>query len=218
MPIRRRPPRAGTLAELPPLKIITQIVLLQTGYYLSATVLTVFTVLAAGQRFQLGLLWDWGRVRGDNAVGWTLAVVWLLNSLVGAILLLLLVSRSKLVLDFALTMHGIHLVAVLAYTRSVPTHLLWWALQAASVAIMASLGVWACRWRELRPINFGGDGGRAPAPAVGSGPITMADLEEDGGRSTGGGGGDGGASHDPRAARDGVGSYELVGMKANGAA
>ena len=75
------------------------------------------------------------------------------------ILLLLLVARSKLVPDFALTLHVLHLIATSVYTRSFPTNVLWWILQGASAALMASLGVWSCRWRELKPINFGGNGG-----------------------------------------------------------
>lgn len=82
------------------------------------------------------------------------------------LLLLLLIARSKLVPDFALTLHLIHLVVTSLYSRSVPTNGLWWALQAASAALMVAGGVWTCRWRELRPIAFGkggkdgGGGGR----------------------------------------------------------
>jgi protein SYS1 len=70
-------------------------------------------------------------------------------------ILLLLISRSKLVPDFALTLHFLHLLATSLYTRSLPTNLLWWLLQTGSAAVMISLGVWACHYRELRPITFG---------------------------------------------------------------
>lgn len=70
--------------------------------------------------------------------------------------LLLLVARSKLVPDFALTILLIHLLVTSIYTRAIPSNLLWWALQAASAFLMISLGVWACRYRELKPISFGG--------------------------------------------------------------
>lgn len=75
------------------------------------------------------------------------------------IFLLLFVSRSKLVPDFALTIHFLHLVATILYTRSLPANLLWWALQFASAAMMTFLGMWACQHRELKPIAFGGIGG-----------------------------------------------------------
>lgn len=73
--------------------------------------------------------------------------------------ILLLISRSKLVPDFALTLHFLHLIATSLYSRALPRNWLWWLLQAASSALMIGLGVWACRWRELRPISFRGKRG-----------------------------------------------------------
>ena len=72
------------------------------------------------------------------------------------ILLLLLVSRSKLIPDFALTIHFVHLIATSLYTHSIPGNWLWWGLQCTSAALMTFLGMWACQWRELQPISFGG--------------------------------------------------------------
>jgi hypothetical protein len=109
------------------------------------------------------------------------------------VFILLLIARSKLVLDFALTIHFIHLVVTSLYTHAIPSNLFWWALQLCSAAVMTSLGVWACRWRELRPINFG-------TKAVRQGPEP---AEEDGGETRGRGRGRG---------RDGAGEYEMVGM------
>jgi protein SYS1 len=80
-PRRRKPPRAGALADLPPLSILRSILLLQLSYYVVATVLILFTTLVAGQKFSVGLVLDWRTVRGDNTVGWMLGVVWLLVSL-----------------------------------------------------------------------------------------------------------------------------------------
>ncbi len=87
-PRRRKPPRAGALADLPPLKIIRSIVLLQLAYYVIATILILFTTLVAGQKFNLALVLDWRSVRGDNTVGWMLGVVWLLVSLLAYVILL----------------------------------------------------------------------------------------------------------------------------------
>ncbi len=97
------------------------------------------------------------------------------------ILLLLLIARSKLVLDFALTLHFIHLIITSLYTRSLPSNWLWWALQAASAGLMVFGGVWSCRWRELRPISFGtGDpGGGGSKPRGGGGEYEMVAREEE---------------------------------------
>jgi hypothetical protein len=107
-----------------------------------------------------------------------------------AIFILLLIARSKLVLDFALTVHFIHLIVTSLYTHALPSHLFWWALQMTSATIMTSLGVWACQWRELRPINFGG---RSTKPPADDG------VGETRGTARGRG-------------RDGVGEYEMANM------
>jgi protein SYS1 len=82
------------------------------------------------------------------------------------------VVRSKLVPDFALTVHFIHLVLTSLYSHSIPYSLFWWGVQGASAAIMTILGVWSCQWRELRPISFGFGGlvppANGPAPANGT--------------------------------------------------
>jgi hypothetical protein len=80
---RRRPPRPGALTELPPLKILTQIVLLQAIWYLAATALILFTALVAGKKFSFDLVLNWRSLRGDTTVGWMLGLVWLLNSVIG---------------------------------------------------------------------------------------------------------------------------------------
>jgi protein SYS1 len=80
-PRRRKPPRAGALTDLPPLKIIRSIILLQLAYYLIATILIFFTALVVGHHLGLGLVFDWSTVRGDSTIGWLLGVVWLLVSL-----------------------------------------------------------------------------------------------------------------------------------------
>ena len=82
MPRRRRPPRPGALADLAPLRILTQIAILQVLYYVVAAVLILFTTLVAGKEVKLDLLLNWRSLRGDITVGWMLGLCWLLNSLI----------------------------------------------------------------------------------------------------------------------------------------
>jgi len=77
-PRRKRPPRAGALTELPPLKILRTILLLQTSYYAVALILLLFTVLVFGQKFSIGLVFDWNNIKRDSTLGWLIAIVWLL--------------------------------------------------------------------------------------------------------------------------------------------
>ncbi|CAG7956010.1 unnamed protein product [Penicillium nalgiovense] len=162
MSTRRRPP-AGSRTELPPLKIVRKILLLQLAYYACATVLILFTTVVYGAPFSLDLVFGWDSLRGDTTIGWMLGLVWLLNCFISVMFLLVFVSRSKLVPDFALTIHFLHLITTTLYTHSLPSNLLWWGLQFASAAMMTFLGMWACQRRELEPIKFGGHGGSTQA-------------------------------------------------------
>ena len=86
--------------------------------------------------------------------------------------MVLIVSRSKLVLDFALTMHFFHLAVAYLYSGTLPGHTAWWIAMGVSSACATVLGTYACRWRELRPISFGsgtGAGANGSAPSGGGG-------------------------------------------------
>ncbi|KUL90538.1 hypothetical protein ZTR_00345 [Talaromyces verruculosus] len=181
MPPRRRPPRPGALTELPPLKIVRKILLLQALYYVCITALVLFTTLVAGTVFSLDLIFGWDSLRGDTTVGWMLSLVWILNSFLCVIFLLIFVSRSKLIPDFALTIHFIHLLVVFFYTHSVPRNLLWWSLQLTSAGFMTFVGIWACQRRELAPITFGlglGLGGPSESASGGDGAVQAAEAGE----------------------------------------
>lgn len=81
-PRRRRPPRPGALADLSPLRILKQIVLLQISYYAVALILLIFTVLTAGKHMSIDLFLGWESLRGDVTEGWMLGLVWMLSSLI----------------------------------------------------------------------------------------------------------------------------------------
>ncbi|KAH7134672.1 integral membrane protein S linking to the trans Golgi network-domain-containing protein [Dactylonectria estremocensis] len=210
---RRRPPRAGALTELPPLKIASQIVALQALYYAAALVLFLFTALVAGSGFSFGLVFGWEAVRGDTTAGWMAAFVWMLDGgLCMAVALVVLIARSKLVPDFAITIHFLHLVVVSLYNGRIPRNSMWWATMLASSALSAGLGIWGCQYRELQPVFFGGRRilGNAPPAATGNqasegaGDDDPGDGDEEMGFSRGRGRGRG---------RDGAGEYEMAQME-----
>ncbi|KAK4124456.1 hypothetical protein N657DRAFT_644687 [Parathielavia appendiculata] len=206
---RRRPPRSGALAELPPLKILSQIAALQGLYYASALVLMLFTALVVGIRFSLDLVFGWDTVRGDTTQGWLMGFIWILDGgLLMAVAIVVLIGRSKLVLDFALSLHAIHLVVVTLYSGQLPRHTAWWFSMALASAVAVAMGTWGCRYRQLQPISFGGGG--TASMAGGSGGENGGDTGEGGidgdeeqGFSRGRGRGRG---------RDGAGEYEMANM------
>lgn len=131
--------------------------------------------------------------------------------------MVLVVSRSKLVLDFAITLHVIHLVIVTLSSGMVPRTAFWWATMVASCAVAAVGGTYGCRWRELRPINFGG---RAAGPSTnGAAGGSGGSAGQHGGISGGDGEGHGdeemgySRGRGRGRGRDGGGEYEMVGIK-----
>jgi len=198
-------------------------VVLQLAFYACAAVLILFTALVAGKEVSLDLLLSWRSLRGDVTVGWMLGLVWMLNSLIwyvvflpdhvlvsnakltdSVIFLLLLIARSKLIPDFALTIHFFHLIITSLYSHSIPTHWFWWALQIASAALMTWLGVWSCQWRELRPIQFGANKAQSrPDPQPSASQLEEGPSEGEVGVGRGRGRGRG---------KDGAGQYEMVSM------
>lgn len=166
MPRRRRPPRAGALADLQPLKIASQMALLQALFYAAALVLMLFTALVAGFAFSADMVLGWASVRGDTARGWLLALVWLLDGgMCVALAVIVVVARSKLVPDFALTVHLVHLLLTSLYERALPRNAMWWATMLASAALALVLATWGCRYRELQPVFFAGRRGPGLAAA-----------------------------------------------------
>lgn len=135
-----------------------------------------------------------------------------------ALVLVLIVVRSKLVPDFAISLHVVHLMVTWLYTGSVPRHLFWWLTMAASSACAVTLGIWGCRYRELMPISFGGNGGGASSSS-----LSASAANAGAGRS--GNGQDGGDEEQGFSmgrgrgrGRDGGGEYEMMNMNGgNGA-
>jgi hypothetical protein len=117
-----------------------------------------------------------------------------------------LIGRSKLVLDFALSLHGIHLVVVTLYSGQLPRNTAWWLAMGAGSAVSVALATWGCRYRQLQPISFGGGGAASAA----------------GGGENGGDAGESGIDGDeeqgfPRGrgrgrGRDGAGEYEMANL------
>ena len=80
--------------------------------------------------------------------------------------------------------------------------------------LMTFGGIWACQWRELRPISFGGLGGGVTSGGDNSNQAGSSQSQTPAGN-------DGGNDETPSISRgrgrgrnrDGGGEYEMVGMK-----
>lgn len=132
-----------------------------------------------------------------------------------AVAIVVLIARSKLVPDFAITVHFLHLILTTLYTRSLPRHSMWWATMLGSAAASVVLGMWGCRYRELQPVFFGGGrilgSGTAATPSNAQSAAEEGEMgaptdddDDESGFSRGRGRGRG---------RDGAGEYEMMHMK-----
>ncbi|KAG0213458.1 hypothetical protein BGX28_004313 [Mortierella sp. GBA30] len=139
-----------------PVLILSQIVCLQSIWYVSvATLIYTFSVFS-GADITLDAILNYREIRADNAQGMLLGLAWLLNSVVGVYLLLKIVSRARLVLDFSLTLLLYHVIMTTLYSDHVPTSFLWWALNGTTCGIMIFGGEYVCMQQEMEPILLGG--------------------------------------------------------------
>lgn len=139
-----------------PSKILIQIVLLQIFYYLSASMLMYAWAKICGYEIQMKeWLFSWEYIEFSNSFGLSMFILWLVDSLVCVFFLTIIVGRSKLAWDFAVTIHAINLTVVWVYTGSFPS-LAWFILQLISTLVLVFLGTWITRWRELKDTFFEG--------------------------------------------------------------
>ncbi|CAG8458027.1 89_t:CDS:2 [Ambispora gerdemannii] len=135
-----------------PLLIIPQIIALQALYYTSISIIVLFTLLITGNDITLDHLLDYREFRGDTVLGWTLGFAWISNSVVGIYLLIRVVQRAKLVLDFTITLHFFHLIITSYYSGHIPTTFVWWAINVTTCCIMIFGGELYCMRKEMEPI------------------------------------------------------------------
>lgn len=94
----------------------------------------------------LDLLEDSGRVN---------VIAFLLNSLTSALALWFVVQKSKLCLDFSMTVHFFHFLCCWIYNGHIPQTLPWWIINIISVALMTVIGEFLCMRSEMKAIPVG---------------------------------------------------------------
>ncbi|KAF9904063.1 hypothetical protein EC991_003096 [Linnemannia zychae] len=142
-----------------PVLILSQIACLQAIWYISISTIVYTLFKFSGIDITLDSILNYREIRVDTAEGMLLGLAWLLNSVVGVYLLLKIVSRARLVLDFSLTLLLYHVLMVTLYSDHVPSTFLWWALNGTTCGIMIFGGEYVCMQQEMEPIILGGSGG-----------------------------------------------------------
>ncbi|KAI8806313.1 integral membrane protein S linking to the trans Golgi network-domain-containing protein [Cladochytrium replicatum] len=137
-----------------PILIASQIVFVQAAGYVSGSLAILLVELLVGSPIRLNHLLSFTEVRLDTVFGWCILGANVLNASILACVLLIVVQRSKLCLDFACTQHFIHLIVTSMYSGRIPNTLVWWLQTGFTLAIMALGGEYLCMRRELEPINL----------------------------------------------------------------
>lgn len=161
-----------------PVLLASQIILLQTVHYLALSVLTPFAaggvpavglvmdwrelagVAVGGAQSGGGVAYAGGQVLGNvqvvgpavdapGAHGWGLAACWLGASLADIWAIYVFVRRPRMVLDFALTLAGVHVVLTTYYAGALPRGLFAWATYGVSCGATVVLAEQACVRREM---------------------------------------------------------------------
>ncbi|CCE65850.1 hypothetical protein TPHA_0N00690 [Tetrapisispora phaffii CBS 4417] len=142
--------------SMSPRKITVQIILLQLFYYFTAAVLFYLWGTVYGFKLEIKeWLFSWTAIDYANSVGLSIIMLWLVDALICVMFLTIIVGRSKLAWDFAITIHAINLIVVYFYSGSWPSFQ-WVILQILSSLILIFLGTWFTRWKELRETFFDG--------------------------------------------------------------
>ncbi|CAG8667179.1 5398_t:CDS:2, partial [Dentiscutata erythropus] len=155
------------------------IISLQALYYTSISIITLFTLLLTGNDITLDHLLDYREFRADTVLGWTIGFAWIANSVVGIYLLVRVVQRARLVLDFSLTLHFFHLVITSYYSGQIPTTFIWWALNVVTCCIMIFGGELYCMRKEMEPILLNEDSGEGSSTAGASSVAVKTKISAD---------------------------------------
>lgn len=137
----------------PSLKLLGQIILLQFFYYLTGTSVFFITSQLLGWTFDSSWIFSWSIISIENSLGLTLMFLWLLCTLLQVIFITFIIGRSKLVWDFAFTIHFLNFIIVW-FVSGFPKNIYWWILQILSLILMMLLSTYTTRWLELRDTFF----------------------------------------------------------------
>mmetsp|Transcript_31423 Transcript_31423/g.65712 ORF Transcript_31423/g.65712 Transcript_31423/m.65712 type:complete len:189 (+) Transcript_31423:132-698(+) len=138
-------------AQFNPRLILAQIISLQAFHYFLLGILfqinhVLFaTTVTVDRIFTAKYLDVW------SAIGWVDNAAILISSILGSILLVFIVEKSKKCLDFSVTLFLIHILICSIY-GGFPLTWDWWIIHILGMIVMVVLGEYLCSKRELSDI------------------------------------------------------------------
>jgi hypothetical protein len=137
-----------------PALIVGQIVAMQSLIYLSLGVwLLLLNGLAGRALTSAGLeqFFSHHAIKLSYTGGWVTIAAFFFNALAGGCFLAIVVERAKKCLDFAATIHLLHLCCCTMYD-GFPNSWEWWIMNLMSLVVMSLLGEYLCMRREMQDI------------------------------------------------------------------
>ncbi|XP_013404457.1 protein SYS1 homolog [Lingula anatina] len=138
-----------------PFLIIAQIISMQSAFYVGLGVWIAMVDFVAGADRSLEQFFKYEELQFKEFTGRLIMGAFVLNSLTCALGLWYTVKRTKLCLDFASTVHLIHLVVCWGYNARFPYTVSWWLVNIICIVLMTVLGEFLCMRSELKAIPLG---------------------------------------------------------------
>ena len=134
-----------------PKLIFAQIVALQSIHYLVLSILFQISHSITGASITIDRIFTANYLQLWTKEGWIDNTAILISSVVGAVLLALIVEKSKKCLDFSITLFSVHFVICTLY-GGFPASWDWWIIHIVGLIVMVLLGEYFCSRVELRDI------------------------------------------------------------------
>lgn len=148
------PPILTSLAgnsKFNPKLIFSQIVAIQSLHYLILSFLFQISYVLSGSYITIDRIFTNKYIQLWTKEGWIDNITILLSCFINAMLLALIVEKSKKCLDFSITLFTVHFVICTMY-NGFPSSWDWWIVHILGMIIMVLFGEYLCSRVELRDI------------------------------------------------------------------
>ena len=174
-----------------PILIVSQMAVLQCGFYLSFGLFLFLFHLLLDTPLSLSLMLDGDRIDLTRGSGWTAIMAELCATPVVSFLILRVVGRAKKCLDFSSSLYFFHYLTCCTY-GGIPSSWQFYLVLAITLTVTAVISELLCMKEEMKWIPTQGGGGDRGGGGGGGGAGSQGGLGGGGGGGLGGGQREGG--------------------------
>lgn len=168
-----------------PWTTLATILLFLICFNLVLAITTVAASLLFGTKVNpIDRVFEYREIHFRSIPGFNTFFMYILTAIFSVPLEVFIVKRAKLVLDFAMTIMGFHLLFTTLYSGCVPRSGAWWITWFLNCIIMVFGGEYACMRQELKPILFSTKYTAIPS-TIGQGDSTTVEHHQTAGSKSG---------------------------------